>query len=81
MLLLSDAEIEQIAGGDALCQVEVGIWGAGLGAMIGTGVGLAINPLLGLAIGAVIAGSAMVFAPDTLCRGREVDTTHFPYIN
>jgi hypothetical protein len=79
MRLLSSCEIERIGGGGAFCDIEVGLWGTGLGVMAGVGLGL-VNPLLGITVGGVMAGTAMAFGPDTLCRDRETEY-RFPYIN
>jgi tetrahydromethanopterin S-methyltransferase subunit C len=80
MRLLSSCEIERTGGGDAYCDIEVGLWGTGLGVATGIALG-AVNPLLGIAVGGLMAGTAMAFGPDALCRDRETDYDRFPYVN
>jgi len=80
MRRLSSREIEWIGGGDAYCDIEVGLWGAGLGVATGIALG-AVNPLLGIAVGGFMSGIAMAFGPDAFCRDRKTDYGRFPYIN
>jgi hypothetical protein len=81
MHLLPSSDMERVAGGDALCDIEVSFWGAGSGLIIGAVVGTVASPILGILVGGLVAGSTMGLAVPALCENRETDLSRFSYID